>query len=203
MTNWDRLADEETLNRTIEALKNNGMTSIVANNKEEAKETILELIPKGAEIMTMTSQTLEAIGVLPILNESGDYNSLKTRFMSMDRATQGAEMQKLGASPEWVIGSVHAVTEEGHAFIASATGSQLPAYAYGSAHVIWVVGTQKIVKDDHDAMKRIKEHTFPLEDARARKVYGMGSSISKVLTMNKEFQPGRITIVFVKENLGF
>ena len=112
-------------------------------------------------------------------------------------------MQKLGAAPEWVVGSVHAVTEEGAVLIASASGSQLPAYAFGSSHVIWVVGAQKLVKNFDEGIKRLYEYSFPLEDERARKVYGMGSGVNKILVINKEWMEGRITMIIVKEKLGF
>ena len=63
--------------------------------------------------------------------------------MAMDRQTQGAEMRRMGAGPDIAIGSVHAITEQGEVFIASASGSQLAAYAFGAGTVIWVVGSQK------------------------------------------------------------
>jgi len=69
--------------------------------------------------------------------------------------------------------------------------------------VILVVGTQKVVKDLDEAIDRIERYTFPLENERAKKAYGQGSMISKLLIVNREFQPGRITMVLVKENLGF
>ena len=97
---------------------------------------------------------------------------------------------------------MHAVTEDGKVIIASATGSQLPAYAYGSSHVIWVVGSQKIVKDLDEGMKRVYEYVLPLENERAKKAYG-GSSINKLLIFNKEGTAGRITMIIVKEKLGF
>ena len=113
-------------------------------------------------------------------------------------------MKKTGAAPEYCIGSVHAVTQDGKVFIASNTGSQLPSYAYGSANVIWVVGTQKIVKDFDEANERIYKYTLPLESERARKAYGVpGSAVNKMLIVNKEVAPGRITIIFVNEKLGF
>lgn len=101
------------------------------------------------------------------------------------------------------MGSVHAVTQDGHILIASNSGSQLPAYAYSAAHVIWVVGTQKIVKNIEEGMKRIYEYCLPLEDARAQKAYGVGSAVNKLLIVNVEKVPGRITIILVKEKLGF
>jgi hypothetical protein len=114
-------------------------------------------------------------------------------------------MQKIGASPEFALGSVHAVTEDGHLLIASNTGSQLPAYAYGSAKVIWVVGTQKIVPNLETGIKRIYDYVLPLESEHINKLYNltMGSFVSKLLIINREPIPGRLTIILVKQPLGF
>ncbi|MEO8581962.1 MAG: LUD domain-containing protein [Patescibacteria group bacterium] len=200
---FDTLANDTSLQTTIAALKANGIESQTVNTGAEAKEWILKTIPEQAEVMTMSSVTLETIGVVEAINESGKYDSVKKKLMSMDRNTQTGEMQKLGAAPEWSIGSVHAITEDGKVLIASNTGSQLPGYAYGSQHVIWVVGTQKIVPHLDQAMKRLEEYIFPLEDEHMQQLYKMGSSINKLLIFNKEGTPGRITVLFVKEKLGF
>ena len=203
MGKWDELADDARLERTVSALKANGMDALVVDSGEQAKGKVLEIIPEGAEVMTMTSVTLDATGIADEINNSGRFDSVRKRLASMDRGKQWREMQKLGAAQEYAIGSVHAVTEDGKVIIASATGSQLPAYAYGSGKVVWVVGAQKIVKDMDEGMRRIEEYVLPLEDARARKAYGMGSGINKVLTVGKEFSPGRIKIILVREKLGF
>ncbi len=203
MNQWETLASDASIKSASEALKANGIDVIVVGSGAEAAKKVLELLPKGAEVMDMTSQTLDAIGVSKEIGESGKFDPMKKKLMSMDRNTQGSEMRKLGSAPDWAVGSVHAVTEDGKVVVASATGSQLPAYAYGAGKVIWVVGTQKLVKNLDEAMKRIHEYVFPLEDARARKVYGMGSNVSKLLIVNKEFAPGRITLIFAKEKLGF
>ena len=205
MNTWDTVADEATLEKTVAALKSNGMDAVVVTDGAAAKAKVLEMIPAGAEVMTMTSVTLDTIGVLPELNESGKYNSVRAKLMNMDRATQGAEMQKLGAAPEWTVGSVHAVTQDGKVVIASNTGSQLPAYASGAAHVIWVVAAQKIVTDLDAATKRIYDYVLPLETERFNQAYNStkGSFVSKLLIVNREVAPGRITLVIVKEKLGF
>jgi len=203
--NWDQLADKETIDKTIQALKANGIEAKFVETREEAKKAALALIPEGAQVFTQTSMTLQAIGILQDLNESGKYDSVRNKLNSMNRETQGLEMQKLGAAPEYSIGSVHSVTEDGHVLIASNTGSQLPAYVSSSAHVIWVVGSQKIVKDTDEAMKRIYEYVLPLESERANKAYNIstGSNVNKLLIINKEVKPGRITLIFVNEKLGF
>jgi hypothetical protein len=205
MNTFDVMVDEATLEKTVAALKVNGIEAIIVDSGEAAKAKVLEMIPQGAEVMNMSSVSVDSIGLAQEINESGKYNAVKPKLNSMDRATQGMEMQKLGAAPEWSVGSVHAVTEDGKVVVASNTGSQLSAYAYGAAHVVWVVGTQKIVPDLDSAMKRIYDYVLPLESVRLNKQYNMdkGSYVSKLLIFNREFMPGRITIVFVKEKLGF
>jgi hypothetical protein len=202
--NHKQIPSQEIINKTIESLKTNGMTARVVANSDEAREAVIELLPKGSSVMTMTSETLREIGIEQIINTGSDYVSLKNKLYSMDRSTQSHEMQSLGAAPEYAIGSVHAITEAGEIIVASNTGSQLPAYAYGAAHVIWVVGAQKIVDTLHTGMKRIREYVLPLESERAKKAYGAaGSNISKMLIVNNEVNPGRINLIIVKEELGY
>lgn len=201
------LASDESIQKTIDALKANGIEAEVVDTGEEAKEKVLSMIPEGAEVFALTSETSRSIGLEEAIDESGAYKSVRKELTSMDRETQGREMQKVGSAPEYAVASVHAVTEEGHVFIASNTGSQLPADAYGAGHIIWVVGTQKIVKDADTALKRIYDYVVPLESVRARKAYGLPDTwntfVSKLLIVNREVTPGRIKIIFVKEQLGF
>ena len=204
---WNTLATEESLKKTIAALKEANIESIIVENGADAKKKVFALLPKKAEVMPMTSITLDTIGVSKEINESGKYDSLRNKLAKLDRNTQHRQMQQLGAAPEWAVGSVHAVTEDGKVLIASMTGSQLPAYVYGSSHIIWVVSTQKIVKNLDNAISRIYDYVLPLETKRARKAYGLpdtfNSNVSKLLIVNKEVTPDRITIIFVKEKLGF
>jgi hypothetical protein len=208
MQEWNKLADKKTVDKTINALQKNGIIVHYTENSEQAKAKFFELLPIGAEVLNMTSITLLDMGIVKEILESGKYNAIRNNWAKMDRKAHEKEMRQQGAAPDWSVGSVHAVTEEGQVVIASATGSQLAAHVYGAKNVIWVVGTQKIVKNLDDAMKRIYEHILPLEDKRARKAYNIpdnmpGSSVNKLLIFNKEYQAGRIHLVFVNENLGF
>ena len=84
----------------------------------------------------------------------------------MDRETQGREMQRLGAAPDYIVGSVHAITDDGIMLVASGTGSQLGAYAYAAGKVILVVGHQKLVTDLREARRRVVEYALPREFVR-------------------------------------
>ncbi len=203
MSKWTKLATDKEIKRTLKALEANGIKTIVVENGKQAKEKVIEMLPENAEVFTMTSMTLESIGLDKEINESKKYNAVRPKLFTMDRNTQSREMAKLGAAPDWVVSSVHAVTRDGHLLIASNSGSQLSAEAYGGGKVVFVAGTQKIVKDTDEGMERIYAHTFPLEDKRAQKAYGVHSGVSKILIINKEVVPERITLILVKEELGF
>ncbi len=65
----------------------------------------------------------------------------------MDRETQGREIRKLVSAPDFMLGSVAAITADGMLVAASATGSQLAGYASGAGRLILIVGSQKLVPD--------------------------------------------------------
>jgi hypothetical protein len=149
------------------------------------------------------SQLLEASGIAEEIEKSGRHQPLRPRIYSMDRQTQADEIRRLSAAPGVMLGSVHAVTETGAPLAASMSGSQLGPYVSGAGRVILVVGTQKIMSDLEEALRRIDEYSFPLEDARAQAAYGIRSAVNKLLIINREVTPGRITVVLVDEVLGF
>jgi hypothetical protein len=197
------LADEDRLTRTAAALEANGITVLRASDAADAKRIVLGLIPDGAEVHHGASQTLEVTGITAELERSGRYEFLRPLIWSMDRATQAAEIRRLSATPEVMLGSVHAVTETGSLLAASMSGSQLAPYVAGAGRVILVVGGQKVVADVDEGLQRIDEYALPLEDARALEAYGTPSGVNKVLIINREIVPGRITVVLVDEVLGF
>lgn len=189
--------------RTAAALESNGFVVRRAATAAEAKEVVLSLIPDGAEVLHGASQTLQLTGITEAIERSGRYRPVRPRIGGMDRQTQADEIRRLAAAPDVMLGSVHAVTETGSLIAASMSGSQLGPYVSGAAKVILVVGTQKIVASLEEGLRRIDEYAFPLEDARAQEAYGVHSAVNKVLIMNREINPGRITVVLVGEVIGF
>lgn len=198
-----KLASDERIQRTAKALEANGIRALVAENGEEAKRLFFELVPEGSEIFLGASVTLETIGIQQEIDKSGKYDAIRPKTFAMNREIQEREIRKLRGGPDYAAGSVHAVTEDGQVLIASKTGSQLGPYASGAGKVIWVVGSQKLVKDFNEGMKRIKEYCYPLEEVHMQQLYKTGTSINKILIVNNEIRPDRITMIIVKEKLGF
>jgi len=198
-----KLATDEQIERTVKALEANNIHTLIAENGEEAKRLFFELVPDGSEIFLGASVTLEKLGIKDEIDKSGQFDAIRPKMFAMDRAMQGREIRKLGGAPDFAAGSVHAVTEDGHVLIASNTGSQLGPYASGAGKVIWVVGAQKIVKDLNNGLRRIEEYCYPLEEVHMQELYKMSTGVNKVLIINREIRPNRVTMIIVKEEVGF
>src|SRR2546430_1560951 len=199
---WGTRADDVRVKRTMAALEANGITVLWAPDAASAKRIVLGLIPDASPVHQGASQTLDVLGITYEIEKSGRYAALRPRIWSMDRETEAHEIRRLGAAPDVMLGSVHAVTETGSLLAASMSGSQLGPYVSGAGRVVFVVGTQKIVADLEEGLLRINEYAYRLEDARAQAAYGIHSAVNKVLVINREITPGRITVVLVDEVVG-
>jgi len=199
---YSEAASEERINKVKSALESSGFKVKVVNDLRELHDAVITQIPKGSEVLTATSVTLDTAGLTEELN-SDKYVSVRNKFMPFyGQPDKELEMKRIGSASDYAIGSVHALTEEGHAVIASASGSQLPNYVYGAKNFIWVVGSQKLVKNLDEAIERIEDYSFHLEDERAQKAYGINSSINKILIYRKEPR-GRGTVYIIREAVGF
>jgi hypothetical protein len=200
---YTALAEDATIDRTKKALEANGFEVFVVDSAAEAKAKVLELIPEGSEVMTNTSKTLDETGIAAEINESGRYDAVRPKLMALyANPEKKREQRKVAAAPDFALGSVHAITGDGHVIIASASGSQIGQYPYAAGKVIFVAGTHKIVRDAAEAERRLKEHSLPLENERALAAYGFGSALLKVLHIRGD-RPGHYTLVLIREHIGF
>ena len=196
-------ASEQRLERAATALTEHGFAVEILDDAAAARARVTELIPEDAGVFTAASETLRLSGIDADINTSGRYQAVKPRALAMDRVTGADDFRRLLASPDVIIGSVAAVTETGSLVIASGSGSQLPGYAGGAARAIWIVGAQKVVPDLPTALRRVEEHSLPLESARTQAAYGWPSAVNRLLILNAEHQPGRGTVLLLREAIGF
>ena len=190
------------LEALAEKLRARNFEVVIVNDGAEAKTEVLTRIPEGAHVHSGKSKTLEDAGLFKELMESDRYDFVRKRTMKMDRQTQRDEMRKAGAAPDVMVNSVHAVTEAGQLVITSASGSQIGPIASGAGKLILVIGSQKIVPDLDTAFRRIQDHVFPYEDARLREQMGIGTAITRTLIIERDFTPGRTTVILVRQPIG-
>jgi L-lactate utilization protein LutC len=145
---------------------------------------------------------MRELGITEEIDESGRYDSVRARLSNLDRETQGREMRKLGAAPDYVVGSAHAITDDGQIVVGSGSGSQLGAYAYAGGNVILVIGHQKLVSDLDEGLRRVHEYSLPREYARMQGAGRPGSLLAKTLIIHYE-PSARISVILVPETLGF
>src|SRR5207302_10153894 len=195
-------ASEAELEGLAEKLRERNFEVVIVRDGAEAKAEVLKRIPEGAVVHSGKSKTLEDAGLFQELMHNEAYDFVRRRTMKMDRNTQRDEMRKAGAAPDIMLGSAHAVTQAGQLVITSASGSQIGPIASGAGHLILVVGSQKIVPDLDAAFRRIQEYVFPYEDARLREQMGVGTKITRTLILERDFMPGRTTILLVHEPIG-
>ena len=205
--NYTTLASKDSIQKTITALTERGYLPELVESRAEALERIKELIPAGASIMNGSSTTLEEIGFIDYLKGGKHgWNNLHEAILEEKDPVKQAILRKQSVLSDFYLGSAHAIAETGEIVIASNSGSQLPHLVYTSPNIILIVGAQKVTPDLDTAIARLKEHAYPLEDARMKSVgVAAGSFISKMLVINRE-QPfrGRTSrVIFVNEKLGF
>ncbi len=194
-------ASAAQLDRAAAALREHGYLVHVVDTVAEARKLVLDLVPRDKAIFTASGETLRLSGIAADIDESGDFQSVRRE--AGDLAGDIDARIRLGATPEVVVGSVHAVTEDGSLIVASASGSQLAPYASGARKAIWVVGAQKVVPDLEAGLRRVRAYSLPREWRRLNEAYGRPSFIGKILILEREALPERGTVILVNEAIGF
>jgi L-lactate utilization protein LutB len=202
---FNTLPTPESVQKTIEAVKARGINVILVNNKAEALAQLKQLIPAGASVITASSQTLTEIGLDDIfISGEHPWKNLKTEILAEKDRLKQLLLRQQATLSDYYLGSVNALAESGEIVFASATGSQLPAYAFSSNHVIWVAGVQKITANLEEAIRRVREYVTPLVDEQVKKMGGPGTIIGKLMIFEREAPvlKRQITLILVNEVLG-
>lgn len=201
---WSKIPDGKTISHAVEAVKGRGIEVFLVNSKKEALDKIIELIPKGAEVMNGSSTTLEEIGFVDYL-ESGKHGwkNLHEEILKEKDWPKQAELRRKATTAEYFLGSINAISKNGELVSCDNSGSRVGAYLFSAKNLVLVSGVQKIAGSLEEAMQRVRGYAFVLEDQRAKKAYGMNSSVSKWAIIEREINSNRVKLILVKEKLGF
>jgi ABC-type Zn uptake system ZnuABC Zn-binding protein ZnuA len=80
-------ASEQTLQRVVESLKERNIDSVIVDTGDDARRLVLEKLPRGAEVHSGKSKTLQDAGIMDLISDATVYDALRPRYMKMDRAT--------------------------------------------------------------------------------------------------------------------
>ena len=203
--NYSKIPSNETIEKTISALKNHGIDTILVDTKEQALEEISKIISEGSKVMNGSSTTLIEIGFSDLL-KSGNHkwkNLHEDILKEPDYGKQSDLRRKALTETDYFLSSVNAITQDGKLVAVDFSGSRVGALPFAAKNVLIVAGANKIVPNLEGAFDRIKKYVINLENERAMKVYGMKSGFGKWVIIEKELNPNRIKLILVKEALGF
>lgn len=200
----NQLISPEKLTKTKESLESHGIKVIIVDNGREAFDLLKQMLPDGAEVMTGSSTTLIQIGFMDyyIANQH-PWKNIGTPIFREEDPVKKSLMRRKSVTADYFVASVNAITEDGKLVAVDGSGSRVGAYPFGAGKVFIVSGVNKIVPTLNDAFDRINNVVVPLESERAMKRYGRPASPNKWVIIQKENIKERMTLILVKEELGF
>jgi L-lactate utilization protein LutB len=198
------------------ALAGRGIGFHYAVDRAAALAYLQQRIPAGAMVMNGGSATLEEIGFLDVL-ASGRYKWLRPTIAATNERQERLRRRREAVIAEWLVGGANAVTAAGEIVNVDGSGNRLAGYAFGAGNVILVAGTNKLVPDLAAAFERIRNTAAVQECRKLEKdtpcartgrcdndaCRGPERQCGKILIIENEKIPGRITLLLLAEPLGF
>jgi len=200
----DELASEETIEQTAENLEANGFDVIVVDSADEALAELQSLIPAEASVMNGHSTTLEEIGFDEYLSDGDhEWENLPEEIRSIDDDAERQAARRRSQTADYFLGGINGISQTGELVAADRSGSRIGAYPFAASNVVIVSGVNKVVPTLEDALDRLENVAYPLENERAKEAYGVDSAIAKQLILRQELEEGRTTVVLIREHLGY
>lgn len=201
--------------KVCDALKKNGIEASFFDETDDAVEKITSMIPDNATVGLGGSTTLIESGLIDRLR-SGNCNLLDRYAEGLSKSDM-AEMRNKSMTCDVFLASANAVTIDGRLVNCDGTGSRVAAITYGPKKVIIFAGINKIVSNLEEAFSRIANLAAPANAIRLDRDLpcakdGLcdrescppdGTICNHYLVTTGNGIPGRLSVVFTSEELGF
>jgi len=190
---------EQKIDTLVKDWQKKNISGLYCENKEKAKDKILEIIPVSSSIGFSGSVTLEQLDILKHLESRGNkiFNPYKTG-LSRD---ESLELRRQGAQADYYLASANGISEKGELVFLSAYGNRTAGISYAK-NVIIVSGVNKIAKNLDAALKRAREYATPLNYKRLNWPTDK-RMCCQILIIEAEVTPDRLKVILIGETLGF
>jgi L-lactate utilization protein LutB len=201
---WNTLPSPDVVDKTVYEIEARGIQVICSQNADEALAVLKKIIPWGAEVMNGSSTTLIEIGYEEFITggKSG-WKVIHDLIRAENDDKKRADLRRKSVTADFFISGANAIASTGEIVACDASGSRVGAWPFAAGHLILVVGINKIVPTLNDALNRVREYAYRLENVRAQKAYGTPSVIGKCVILVHEKNEGRVTLILVNEALGY
>lgn len=207
---------EKRVDSLIKNWQKRNILGFYCDDKEQAADRILEIIPVSRSIGISGSVTLDQLGIVKRLESRGNkvFNQYKTGITR----EESLEIRRQGTLADYYLASPNAISEKGELVFFSGYGNRTTGVSYAK-NVIIVSGINKIAANLEEAIKRVREYATPLnckrlnwnspcfKDGICRKEICLFPEYKRmccqVLIIEAEVTPDRLKVILVGENLGF
>ena len=159
LTRWQY---EVLSKKAVAALEGRGMKAFYAPSRREALSIVMELIPRGTTIGRGDSMTLHEIGLISALTEARynfvDPYSEEHKHLSLP---ERIELWREILLCDIFVTGTNALTLEGELVNVDAGGNRVAPLLFGPRKVIVVVGANKLVSNEEEGLKRVREIVAP------------------------------------------
>jgi len=206
---------QQRVRRTISNLKKRNMDGLYFTDRHTACQFVLEQIPAGSVVGIGGSTTIQQMGLLDMLR-SGPYDLLDRLDPALSTAEK-RELQLRCFRSDFFLSSCNALAETGEIVNIDHSGNRVAAMLYGPERVFVIAGVNKLVRDHAAALARAQYVAAPANAWRARNLYSppclrAGQCVEcnsphsiccSIVTIRRQPQAGRMSVVLVGEELGF
>lgn len=184
---------------------------VILDHKEQVVPYLQSIIDAPASVSVGGSVSLFECGIIDYFRNDPSL----TFFDRYEEGTNVKEVFKKALTCDYYLTSSNAITLEGELYNVDNNGNRVAAMSYGPEHVIVVCGENKIVSNRDEARNRLYTLAGPANSMRLKMdnpCVKLGHCIhchSKQKLCNIETwigyqkQPGRITLIIIKEDLGY
>lgn len=208
-----RASWEKTAATVIKNLEKRNMEGYWAATSADAVELVRSWLHEGDSITWGGSETFKETGVKAALDEAGCYRML-------DRGTattpeEQREMWRDRTSADWFFMSANALTTDGELVNIDGNSDRCSLLLHGPAHVVALVGMNKLVANVEAGVQRIRTITCPLNAERlhastpcgltgvCQKCHAPQCMCCNIVVTRHSRHEGRIKVVLVGEELGY
>lgn len=155
---------KKQIKELIKNLAKNNIPAFYVNNRKQAFDKVMSMIPMGSVVGLGDSLTLRQIGVVEALTK-GNYTFLNPWKPGIS-LEESIKLKKRALTSDVFVTGTNAVTLDGKIVNVDGHGNRVAAMLFGPNKVVIVVGVNKIVKNLDEALKRVREKAAPLNVKR-------------------------------------
>lgn len=203
---------QKQANTIIKKLEQRNMKGYFFHTAIEAKQKAIDLMAENSSISWGGSETLKEIGIFDELN--------KLNYKLYDRSNaktpeETREMYLKALNVDYYLMSTNAITLDGKLVNIDGNGNRVAALIYGPKNIIIIAGMNKVVKDEANAIERIRNIAAPPNTIRLNINTPCSTSgkchdctqeqtiCCQTVTTRFSRIPNRIKVILVGEVLGF